>query len=80
MDTFSIIGKGGVGYVQESGQGVHDHGWGGQYVFSPRSWAGKGMCGMCGLGIPLLSGLFWSGSWDVQVFAKCLCQYLEKVR
>lgn len=34
------------GYVQESRQGAHDCGWGGQYVSSPWSWAEKETIGM----------------------------------
>ena len=39
---------------------THDHGQGRGHVG----------CGL--LGIPLISGLFWSGSWNVLVTAKCL--------
>lgn len=42
MDTFSVIGKDGVGYVQEGGQGVHDHGWGGSVCVQPKIMGREG--------------------------------------
>lgn len=42
------------------------------YVFSGDHGQGIGCVGCGLLGIPLLSWLFWAGSWNVQVIAKRL--------
>lgn len=62
--------------LQENRQGVHGHGWG----ESPHDHGpGRGPVGCGRVGIPLLSGFFLSGIWDIQVFVKCHCQCLESL-
>ena len=59
---------------------VHDHGGGGGASICVQPtvmYMGRGHV-VCGLGIPLLSGLFWSGGWNVLVIAQCLVNASRK--
>ena len=48
-------------WMEDSRCSAHDHG------------QERGLVGCDVLDIPLLSGLFWSGGWNVPIIAKCLC-------
>lgn len=79
IDTLSEVqGEVRMECLQENRQGVHGHGRGNHRTIMGREGDMWDVVVGC-VGIPLLSGFFRSGIWDVQVFAKCHCQCLESL-